>query len=150
MHTLQALAQLCLRATACRYTNFRVLSELRADTQCVQVVCALRLYITLLHAKREAVRKAALKCFGLYSTRVWIGWRHLTKLSVKLRTALAARKVCPRPALSASWTKHQADAAVCREHSSRRVPVCTPIPAVLIPSVAAWPSRASSSCVHAG
>ena len=64
-----------------------------------------RLYVTLLQRKREAVRKAALKCFAMYSQQVWIGWRHLARLSAKLRAAQAARKVCRpmhRPAPPAS------------------------------------------------
>ena len=52
-----------------------------------------RQYVRLVLAKRAALRKAALKCFATYSTRVWVGWRHLTTLAVKLRGALAARKV---------------------------------------------------------
>ena len=39
------------------------------------------------------MHKAALMCFGLYSQRVWLGWRHLACLSAKLRAAQATRKV---------------------------------------------------------
>ena len=52
-----------------------------------------RLYVTLLRHKRDCVHKAALMCFGLYSQRVWLGWRHLARLSAKLRAAQATRKV---------------------------------------------------------
>ena len=52
-----------------------------------------KLYVTLLHTKQEHVRKAALKCFAVYTTRAWIGWVDATHRAKKLRTALAARQV---------------------------------------------------------
>ena len=52
-----------------------------------------KLFVTLLHTKREHVRKAALKCFAVYTTRAFIAWADATHHAKKLRNALAARQV---------------------------------------------------------
>ena len=52
-----------------------------------------KLYVTLLHTKRERVRKAALKCFAMYTMRALIGWIDITQRAMKLRHALEARQV---------------------------------------------------------